>query len=214
MIWHVLTFFSRTQRYGLTVARGYFHGQTHESEPDAFEENDLCHYADSKQINIPTQASGLPGFSDTLNIDNPFELDWYRINVPAPGAGDSMLFRIQSRPFVAGRDSSDIDIYVLTVPGSTGANVTEVGSSQNAGSTENLLLGLSAGSYYVAVVDYAGVAMRYSMCIRQVPAIGIRTCNLILPGPAVPGASKARPQASPGVFGSRRSSLFGLRARP
>ena len=210
---HVLTFFSRTQRYGLTVAQGYFTADPR-IKPDAFEENDLCHYADSQQINIPTRASGLPGFSDTLNIDNPFELDWYRINVPAPGLGDSTLFRIQSRPFVAGRDSSDIDIYVLTVPGSTGSNVTEVGSSQNAGSTENLVLGLSAGSYYVAVVDYAGVAMRYSMCIRQIPAIGVRTCNLILPGPVVPGATKARPQASPRVSGGRRSSFLGSRARP
>ena len=85
----------------------------------------------------------------------------------------------------------------------------------NAGSTENLILGLSAGSYYVAVVDYAGVAMRYSMCIKQIPAtLGSRTCNLILPGPAVPAASKARPQASPGVFGSRRSTFLAPRARP
>jgi len=210
---HVLTFFSRTQRYGLTVAQGYFTADPR-IKPDAYEENDLCHYADSRQINIPTRASGLPGFSDTLNIDNPFEIDWYRINVPTPGLGDSTLFRIQSRPFVAGRDSSDIDIYVLTVPGSTGSGVTEVGSSQNAGSTENLILDLSAGSYYVAVVDYAGVAMRYSMCIKQVPFIGIRTCNLILPGPAVPGASKARPHASPSVSGSRRSSFLAPRARP
>ncbi len=210
---HILTFFSRTQRYGLTVAQGYFTADPR-IKPDAYEENDLCHYADNKQINIPTRASGLPGFSDTLNIDNPFEIDWYRINVPAPGLGDSTLFRIQSRPFVAGRDTSDIDIYVLAVPGSTGSNVTEVGSSQNAGSTENLILGLSAGSYYVAVVDYAGVAMRYSMCIKQVPFIGVRTCNLILPGPAVPGASKARPHASPSVSGSRRSSFLVPRARP
>jgi hypothetical protein len=210
---HVLTFFSRTQRYGLTVAQGYFTADPR-IKADAFEENDLCHYADTKQINIPTRASGLPGFSDTLNIDNPFEIDWYRINVPALGLGDSTLFRIQSRPFVAGRDSSDIDIYVLTVPGSTGPGVTEVGSSQNTGSTENLLLGLSPGSYYVAVVDYAGVAMRYSMCIKQIPAIGIRSCNLILPGPAVPGASKARPQGSRGVSGSSRSRFLRPRARP
>ena len=175
-----MTFFSRAQRYGLAVAQGYATADKRIT-PDAYEENDFCHYADSRQINIPTRASGLPGFSDTLNIDNPFEIDWYRINVPAPGLGDSTLFRIQGRPFVAGRDSSDIDIYVLTVPGSTGPGVTEVGSSVNAGSTENLLLGLGAGSYYVAVVDYAGVAMRYSMCIKQVPFIGSRTCNLILP---------------------------------
>jgi hypothetical protein len=209
---HVVTFFSRTQRYGLTVAQGYFTADPR-IKPDAYEENDFCHYADSRQINIPTRASGLPGFSDTLNIDNPFEIDWYRINVPAPGLGDSTLFRIQGRPFVAGRDSSDIDIYVLTVPGSSGSNVTEVGSSVNAGSTENLVLGLSAGSYYVAVVDYAGVAMRYSMCIKQIPAIGVRTCNLILPGPPAPQLSKARPRASSPVIGGARNSFLVPRRR-
>ena len=103
---------------------------------------------------------------------------------------------------------------MLTVPGSTGPGVTEVGSSVNAGSTENLLLGLGAGSYYVAVVDYAGVAMRYSMCIKQVPFIGSRTCNLILPGPAVPAASKRLPQPSAGVSGRAHNSLLGPRRRP
>jgi hypothetical protein len=210
---HVVTFFSRVQRYALTVGQGYFTADPR-IKPDAYEENDFCHYADSRQINIPTRASALPGFSDTLNIDNPFEIDWYRINVPAPAFGDSTLFRIQGRPFVAGRDSSDIDLYVLTVPGSTGSGVTEVGSSLNAGSTENLILGLSAGSYYVAVLDYAGVAMRYSMCIKQIPALGTRTCNLILPGPPVAGTSKARPQASAPLSGSTRNSFLGPRRRP
>ncbi|HEY7195063.1 MAG TPA: hypothetical protein VH439_15070 [Gemmatimonadales bacterium] len=206
---HVVTFFSRVQRYGLTVAQAYITADPR-IKADAYEENDLCHYADTKQINIPTRASGLPGFSDTLTIDNPFEIDWYRINVPAPGVGDSTLIRIQGRPFVAGRDSSDIDVYVLTVPGSTGASVNEVGKSLNAGSTENLMLNLPAGSYYVAVVDYAGVPERYSMCIKQVPFIGVRTCNLILPGPPAPQLAKrlARPSLSAPLAGHARPGLF------
>jgi len=210
---HIVTFFSRTQRYALTVGQGYFTADPR-IKPDAFEENDFCHYADTRVITIPTRASGLPGFSDTLNIDNPFEIDWYRISVPAPGLGDSVLFRLQGRPFIAGRDSSDIDVYVLTVPGSTGSGVTEVGSSVNAGSTENLVLGLGAGSYYVAVVDYAGVAMRYSLCIKQIPLTGVRTCNLILPGPPAPQMSKARPQASAPLTGAARNSFLGSRRRP
>ena len=61
------------------------------------------------------------------------------------------------------------------------------------------MLDLPAGSYYLAVVDYAGVAERYSMCIRVIPQLAvIRTCSLILPGPAVPQRSKVRrPAASP-----------------
>ena len=214
---HVITFFSRAQRYGLTVARGYFTADPR-IQPDRFEENDFCHYTDSL-TGRPNPASRIhvstAQFSDTANIDNPFEIDWYRIEVPAHAVGDSVLFRVQSRPFVnVARDSSDIDIYVFTVPGSTGPSLAQVGSSVNAGSTENLMLNLTAGSYYLAVVDYAGVAMRYSMCIREILAITPPTCGLILPGPTVTGRSKTPPQAAPAVSGGGRDSFLGPRRRP
>lgn len=215
---HIVTFFGKPQRYGLTVADGYFTADPR-IQPDRFEENDFCHFTDSlpgrpnppSRVHISTTA-----LSDTANIDNPFEIDWYRIEVPSGGLGDAVRFRLQGRPFVAGRDSSDLDIYVLTVPGSTGSGVFEVGSSTNAGSTEDLSLNLgSGGSYYVAVVDYAGVAMRYSMCIRFVPALGIPTCNLIAPGPAMAGAPKqtnaARSASAPASRGGK--TLF-TRPRP
>ena len=215
---HIITFFSRPQRYGLTVARGYFTADPR-IRPDAYEENDFCHYADSVsgqpnpkgRIHVTTA-----GFSDTMNIDNPFEIDWYRLEVPSHNLGDSVLIRLQGRPFVAGQDSSDIDLYVLTVPDSaSGTTLTEVGSSVNAGSSENLMVDLAAGSYYLAVIDYAGVAERYSMCIRGIPLLAsLRSCNLILPGPPAPGParSKLRPQASPmvGAPGGRRP-FFPLR---
>ena len=215
---HVLTFFARAQRYGLTVARGYFTADSR-IQPDKYEENDLCHYADS----IPGRASPLSrfhvttlGFSDTMNIDNPFELDWYRLEVPAHNAGDSVLIRLQDRPFVSTtRDTSDIDIYVLTAPDpSISQGLNEVGSSVKAGSTENLMLDLPAGSYYLAVVDYAGVAMRYSMCIREITALAlVRTCNLILPGP--PALARAKPRFSPAATAGAggRSSFFAPRPR-
>ena len=211
---HILTFFSRVQRYALTVAQGYFTADSR-IKADAYEENDLCHYTDS----IPGQPNPKSrihfsnvAFSDTMNIDNPFEIDWYRIEVPAHNLGDSVLIRLQGRPFIAGRDSSDIDLYVETVPGSTGPDVSEVASSLNAGSTEDLMVDLPAGSYYLAAVDYAGVAERYSMCIRLIPQLAlVRTCNLILPGPAVPAYSKKRPQGSAPRTGSGQRSLFSRR---
>jgi hypothetical protein len=214
---HVVTFFSHQQRYGLTAAQGYFTADPR-IKADAYEENDLCHYTDS----LPGKPNPKPRihispvqFTDTMNIDNPFEIDWYRIEVPAHGAADSVLFRLQGRPFIAGRDSSDMDLYVETVPGSTGSGVFDVGSSVNAGSTEDLMLDLPAGSYYLAVVDYAGVAMRYSMCIRVIPALAlIRTCALIQPGPAVPERSKKRPQASAPLSGTARNSFLLPRRRP
>jgi hypothetical protein len=215
---HILTFFTKVQRYGLTVARGYFTADSRIA-PDRFEENDLCHYADSIP-GRPNPASRIRattgGFTDTMNIDNPFEIDWFRIEVPAHAVGDSTLFRLRGRPFIVGRDSSDIDIYVLTVPGSTG-DLFEVGSSINVGSDETLMLDLPAGSYYLAVVDYAGVAMRYSMCIRQIATLAVvRTCNLILPGPPAPLASKSRPAfLAPRAAGGRGSLLLRAgRSRP
>ena len=217
---HVLTFFSRPQRYGLTVAKGYFTADAR-IPPDAYEENDLCHYVDS----IPAKPNPLGrihvstvAFSDTMNIDNPFEIDWYRLEVPSHGIGDSVLIRLQGRPFVVGRDSSDIDVYVLTVPGSTGP-LTEVDSSVAAGSTETIMADLPAGSYYLAVVDYAGVAERYSMCVREITLLAfVRTCNLIFPGPPsqTPRRSKPRPQLSNTLSGASGMphSLFGSFRRP
>lgn len=214
---HIVTFFSKPQRYGLTVANGYFTADPR-IKADRFEENDFCHFADSlpgkpnppSRFHISTTA-----FSDTANIDNPFEIDWYRIEVPSHSLGDSVLFRVQARPFVVGRDSSDVDIYVLTVPGSTGPDVSAVGSSVNTGSAESFLLNLAAGSYYVAMVDYAGVATRYSMCMRMIQAFGVKTCPLIAPAPAVVGTPKRTrvPAASPAIDG-RGSSLFVHRRRP
>lgn len=200
---HVVTFFSRVQRYGLTVGQGYFTADPR-IRPDAYEENDLCHYTDSvpgrpnpkSRIHVASLQ-----FSDTMNIDNPFEVDWYRIEVPAHNLGDSVLIRLQGRPFVsAARDTSDIDIYVETVPGSTGPALSEVASSVKSGSTESLVLDLPAGSYYLAAVDFAGSAMRYSMCIRLIPALTPKTCTLILPGPPAPQHSKRVPQAARGSF--------------
>jgi hypothetical protein len=214
---HIVTFFSKPQRYGLTVANGYFTADPR-IKADRFEENDFCHFADSVpgEPNPPSRLRvSTTAFSDTANIDNPFEIDWYRIEVPSGGVGDSVLLRLQARPFIVGRDSSDIDIYVLTVPGSTGSGVFEVGSSVNTGSSENLMLSLAAGSYYVAVVDYAGVAMRYSMCVRRIPSLGIPFCALAAPAPPAAGAPKrvTRPSTSAGVD-SRASSLFVKRRRP
>ena len=216
---HIVTFFTRFQRYALTVARGYFTADPR-IRADAYEGNRFCHDTDSipgrpsprSRIHVTTT-----GFSDTMNIDNPFELDWYRLEVPAHNAGDSVLIRLQGRPFVAGQDSSDLDIYVLTVPGSTGS-LTEAGSSVNAGSTEDLMVDLAAGSYYLAVVDYAGVAERYSLCIAEIPVLATaRSCTLILPGPPALTRSKFRPQLAPMIGGTgtrgARGSLFGSRRR-
>jgi len=79
--------------------------------------------------------------------------------VLALNLGDFVVIRLQGRPFVSGNDSSDLDIYVLSVPGSTG-NLTVVDSSVNSVSTVNLTMNLAAGAYFLAFVDFAGVPER------------------------------------------------------
>ena len=197
---HVISFYTSPQRYSLAVVKGYVTGDPRIGA-DAFEPNRFCHDTDSipgrpsprSRVHVTTT-----GFSDTMNIDNAFELDWYRLEVPAHNLGDSVVIRLQGRPFVAGNDSSDLDIYVLSVPGSTG-NLTVVDSSVNSGSTENLTMNLAAGAYYLAVVDFAGVPERYSLCIREVPLLTVGSCNLILPGPPVRASTKRLPLAAPSV---------------
>src|SRR6201988_3174722 len=69
---HIVTFFSKPQRYGLTVANGYFTADPR-IKADRFEENDFCHFADNQRIRIDTLPPA--GFSATPNIHNPSGMD-------------------------------------------------------------------------------------------------------------------------------------------
>jgi len=169
----IITFFQRAQRYGLRVVDGYVTSDNRIG-PDKYEENDFCRFADqgARRIDLTTP------FSDTLTIDNPFDTDWLRIDVAGVGP-QNVRFQLQGRPFPGDADFSDVDVYVMTVPGSSGIDVGEVGSSLFAGSVEDVTVVLNGGeSYYVAIVDYAGVPTRYSLCMAQ----GLAVCTLI-PGP-------------------------------
>jgi len=180
----VLTFFSNPQRYGLTVVDGYLTADPR-IRPDRFEENDLCTFADRPGQRITIPSNGL--FTDsTLTIDNAFDIDWYRVDI-APGASDSLRIHIRPRPFGL-RDSSDVDVYVLT----TTPPITKIASATSAGSVENLTVGLAAGSYYVVVTDFAGVATRYSMCMRLSASALIDCTPLTSALVAAPSASVIR----------------------
>jgi len=167
---HVLTSFSaaRPQRYGLTVIKGYSVADPR-IQPDKYEPNNFCHYADFGVRRISLLSSGST-FSDTLTIDNPFDIDWLRIDLPG-SLTTQVKFRTAARPFPTEPDTSDVDVYVLTVPNSsTSTGLTVVGADTTAGSTDSVTLTLNAGpssSYYVAIVDFAGVPARYSLCIAR-----------------------------------------------
>lgn len=189
----IITFFSNQQRYGLTVLDGYLTADSR-IVADRFEENDLCTFADRPAQRIPVVGS-LVTFSDTLTIDNAFDIDWYRITLGAPSGTDSTLrIRTSPRPFGV-QDSSDIDVYILNASG------FELFSSIATRSFEDITVNLAAGTYYVVVVDYAGVATRYSMCMSARRALFLNNCALQpgAPGGAPHAPAKPKPSRVPGL---------------
>src|SRR6266516_1104308 len=175
----LLSFYSKSGGYSLIALKGYFQTDSRIG-PDRFEENDLCFFADSSFLNSNDSTSALrkhivasvlvTAFGDsTLTIDNPQDNDWYRFRVQTSAFAFDTVTTIQTkaRPFFF-TDPSDIDLYVFRQ--STRALVA---SAQAAGSSEKLMLNnatLPAGDYYLLVVDRAGVATRYSVCIIRATA--------------------------------------------
>jgi hypothetical protein len=144
-------------RYSVTVQDGY---KTADPRilPDRFEENDHCLGADLNAGN-PATSIDLP-FADTLTIDNPYDVDWFRITIPGDlddGPNPFLTVKVAARPFAAA-DSSNLGILLL---GEFGVSAEAHGS----GSTETLNAEVSPGDHYLIVLDEAGVATRYSLCI-------------------------------------------------
>jgi hypothetical protein len=172
---HVLNFYSKRLNYAIVALDGYLTSDPR-IQPDRFEENDICTGADdpAKRINVGIGALGQ--FVDTLNIDNPHDLDWLRFHVSPVFASDSTTIRIRSRPFGPSFDRSDIDLYVMDT------SLSFIGSVSEVGSRDSMRVALPAGDYYLAVVDYVGEAMRYSLCI----SVRSSCTPPILPVDAVP----------------------------
>jgi hypothetical protein len=145
-------------RYGVAVVDGYLLANP-AIQADRFEDNDVCTDADLNSVDPERQIDVRGPFIDTLTIDNPFEVDWFRFTVPEP---DTTLLsvRTQSRPFAA-PDSSNIGLLLLAVT----APFFGPFEQHTVGSSESLVAEVVPGDYYLAVMDDAGVAVRYSLCI-------------------------------------------------
>lgn len=186
---HVLNFYGQRFNYLMIAA------DTIVTPPkipqDRFEENDVCTMADDPAKRIVV-APGAP-FGDTLTIDVPHDMDWYRFRVTAPLLTDSTTIRVASRPFGgASLDRSDIDIYVLDTM------FNSLGSASAVGSGDFLKLRLATGDYYLAVVDYLGEPTRYSLCI----SVRVGCIPPFAPAPpagAAPAARGSKVRASQGV---------------
>jgi hypothetical protein len=187
---HVLNFYGQRFNYLMIAA------DTVVTPPkipqDRFEENDVCTMADDPAKRIPV-APGAP-FADTLTIDVPHDLDWYRFRVTAQLLTDSTTIRVASRPFggAGAADRSDLDLYVLDT------NFVDLGSSANVGSQDILKLRLATGDYYLAVVDYLGEPTRYSLCM----SVRVGCIPPFAPAPpagAAPVSRGSKVRASQGV---------------
>ena len=172
---HVLEFYSKRLNYAMVALDGYLTSDPR-IKPDRFEENDICTGADDPAKLINVGIGALNQFVDTLNIDNPHDLDWLRFRVNPLFASDSTTIRIRSRPFGPGFDRSDIDLYVMDT------TLSPLGSVADVGSRDSMRLALPPGDYYLAVVDYGGEAMRYSLCI----SVRSSCAPPIFPADAVP----------------------------
>ena len=195
--------------YFMAIVQGY-HTADPRLGPDAFEENDLCMFADENFVAAPTRVDlGVKPLTENLTIDNAHDIDWIRFRVPGLLLPQSVAIRAAAHPFGI-VDRSDIDLYVFTVPSSNqGLNLAGIDTLR--GSASSLNLTLWPGDYYLAVVDSAGVPTRYGLCL----AIG-SSCTVPPPPPASLVATREagllRPLA-PYLPRPRRDVLTGPRRR-
>jgi hypothetical protein len=149
--------------YEMTVVAGY---RTADPRilPDRFEENDLwCKWADANYARGDSIviARTRPPFTASLTIDNPHDIDWLRFRVGG-AVTDTVVIRTASQPFPGEADRSDIDLYVYAA---SPAAFSFQGSISSVSSSEDLILELPPGDYYLGVVDYPGAATRYGLCM-------------------------------------------------
>ncbi len=164
---HSISLFKQPGQYSLRVQEGYLVTDPL-IERDDHEEDDFC-AAPGAQTVVTTVTSSSGRWQDTLTIDNPHDVDWIRFSVTAGPLGQPQAVTVKLASLAGASDSSDVDLYVLTVPG---ASLSERGRSANPGSTESVSLSLAGGDYYLLVVDYRGRPVRYHYCIERDPFPG------------------------------------------
>ncbi|HUF25342.1 MAG TPA: hypothetical protein VMM18_00070 [Gemmatimonadaceae bacterium] len=175
----LISVYTQQGRYALGVLQAY-EPAFRQIPPDRFEENDLCGFADENFANPTTRIDLTNAFAENLTMDTPHGIDWLRFRVPGTVA---QPVTVRTVPHTFGKaDRTDLDTYVLRVPGATGG-LDILGGNVDPGSTSSTTILLAPGDYYLAVVDSAGVPTHYGVCI----AIG-STCTLP-PAPAPPSTT-------------------------
>ena len=112
--------------------------------PDDAEENDFCDLAAPLSL----------GVTRDLTIDNPHDIDWFRVTV---GVDDkTTTFDVD-----ATHEDADLDIYILKDDLPTGLPLA--GLSNIGGKSDEVAVSLVPGDYFVVVVDFAGVPTNYTL---------------------------------------------------
>jgi hypothetical protein len=115
--------------------------------PDAAEENDYCDVA------TPFNPAG-PAVAN-LTVDNPHDVDWFRFTVPPLGTVVSLTVTAQN-------PDADLDLYLARDfrPDS----LVLVASATGPGTTDGIdLILLTAGDYFLLVVDFQGQPTAYTL---------------------------------------------------
>ncbi len=144
----LLVAYAKPGAYELAILRQYRSALP----PDASEENDFCDLAAPLPLDD----------SRSLTIDNPHDIDWYRFTVGADGR--QVTFDVD-----ATEEGADLDIYVLRDDLPTA--LTLMGLSNIGGVTDEVVVPLDAGDYFLVVVDFAGVPTEYTLTSVDVVAV-------------------------------------------
>ncbi len=166
-------------RYGLGVIAGY----QSELPADAHEDDNSCNAADLRDT---LQAP----FRDTLTIENPHDVDWIRFHYTNGGLTTSAQVRLHAFPGAHPDSLKDLDLYVIKVPQAGDAALQVMLADTAAGSDVNRTASLATGDYYLAVVDFAGTATTYEVCVAVQQLLVSGFCGTGFPAP--PAASPGR----------------------
>ena len=152
-----LAVYAKAGRYGLGIIAGY----QSELPADAHEDDNSCNAADLRGV------AATP-FRDTLTIENPHDMDWIRFHYTNPGLGYTAQIRMHAFTGIHPDSLKDLDLYVFAVPNPGDVALQLQAADTSAGSDVNLRPNLATGDYYLAVVDYAGTATTYEVCVAPV----------------------------------------------
>ncbi len=176
-------------RYSLGVIAGY----QSELPPDKHEDDNSCNAADLRGT-VPVSASG---YRDTLTIENPHDVDWIRFNYTQGPLLSTAQLRLHAFPGTHPDSLKDLDLYVIKIPQAGDAAVQVLAADTSAGSDVDLRPGLATGDYYLAVVDFAGTATTYEICVATITVLGAGPCaGSAFPSPPV-GVTSARIRGAP-----------------